>query len=258
MDWKKESEMFNRAADYYDKYRPGYPIEIINTLMKETGITQGSRLLEIGAGSGKATELFADKGFDILCIEPGKDLAAIGSKRFAERSVKFEVSRFEDYNPPQHYFDVIFSAQAFHWVPQPIGYEKCAYALKDGGSLALFWNMYITYENTIDNELVSISQKHGGFADFLSEEGCENRIKSIASGVKDSRLFSEPEIFRMLWTQKYTADEYYGFTLTGNTIIQKSEEDKKKVYSDIAALADKNKGIIERPYLCVLYLAQKL
>lgn len=258
MDWRKESEMFNKAADYYDKYRPSYPGEIINSLINEIGITEGSKLLEIGAGSGKATELFADKGFDILCIEPGNDLVQIGNNRFAGSSIKFEDSRFEDYNLPPQYFDTIFSAQAFHWVPQPIGYEKCAYTLKDKGSLALFWNMYITYENAADNELISISQKHGGFADFLSEDGCESRIKSIVSGIEGSRLFSKPKVFRTLWKQKYTADEYYGFTLTGNTVIQKSEEEKEKIHSDLVVLADKNNGIIERPYLCVLYLSQKL
>ena len=61
MDWVKESEMFDKAADYYDKYRPSYPREIIDTLIAETQIKENSKLLEIGAGSGKATELLAGK-----------------------------------------------------------------------------------------------------------------------------------------------------------------------------------------------------
>lgn len=53
MDWKKESEMFNQAAAYYDKFRPSYPDEIIDKLIKETKIHNGSNLIEIGSGSGK-------------------------------------------------------------------------------------------------------------------------------------------------------------------------------------------------------------
>ena len=83
MDLKKESEMFNQAADIYDKFRPSYPSEIANSLITETGITKGSKLLEIGAGRGKAKELFADKGFEILCLDPGEDLVDIGNRRFA-------------------------------------------------------------------------------------------------------------------------------------------------------------------------------
>jgi len=96
MDWKKGSEMFNRAADYYDQYRPGYPQKIVDALVAETGITAGSRLLEIGAGSGKATAQFASRGFDILCIDPGADLVAIGNERFADGSIHFETTRFEE------------------------------------------------------------------------------------------------------------------------------------------------------------------
>lgn len=257
MDWKKESEMFNLAADYYDKFRPGYPKEIIDVLISETGIKANSKLLEIGAGSGKATELFAKQGYDILCIEPGKDLAQKGNDRFSDDSILFENARFEEYNLQKEYYDVIFAAQAFHWVPQPIGYERCAYALKEKAYLALFWNMYITYDTPLDNELLEISNKYGGFADFLSEKECENRIKSIAGGIEGSKLFSPPIIYRKLWRQAYTVDEFFGFVMTGNRFIQKSEEEKQLAYGELLSLGNKYNGIIERPYLCVLYLSQK-
>ncbi len=258
MDWKKESEMFNQAADYYDRYRPSYPEDIIDIIIKETKIQKGSRLLEIGAGSGKATELFTGRGFDILCIEPGNELVNIGNKRFEGNAIRFETARFEEYNLPFQSYNVIFSAQAFRWIPQPIGYEKCAYALKADGFLALFWNMYITYDNKVDNELLEISNKYGGFADFLSEIDCEKRIQSIVTGIGDSGLFSMPKVFRTLWKQEYTADEYYGFALTGNRFVQKSNEEKHRAYIELDNLANKHKGVIERPYLCVLYLSQKL
>jgi len=258
LDWEKESEMFNQTADYYDKFRPSYPRDIIDALIKETGIKEGSKLLEIGAGSGKATELFIDKEFNILCIEPGDDLVKIGNKRFEGRSIRFETARFEDYDLPSRYYDVIFSAQAFHWVPQPIGYEKCSFTLKDKGHLALLWNMYITYDNDLDYELLEISNKYGGFADFLSEKDCENRIYSCMSGIENSGLFSKPKVFRVLWEKDYTADEYYGFALTGNRFVQKDEEQKQEAYKDLIRLANKHNGIIKRPYLCVLYLGQKL
>lgn len=258
LDWKKESEMFNQTADYYDRYRPSYPRDIIDTIVKEAKIQTGSKLLEIGAGSGKATELFSDRGFDILCIEPGNELVKIGNKRFEGNTIRFESARFEEYNLSFQSYDVIFSAQAFHWVPQPIGYEKCAYTLKENGFLALFWNMYITYDNEIDNELLEISNKYGGFADFLSEVDCEKRIESITAGIGGSGLFSKPKVFRRLWKQEYTADEYYGFALTGNRFVQQSNEEKYRAHKELEHLANKHKGVIERPYLCVLYLSQKL
>ena len=259
MDWKKESEMFDQAAEYYDSFRPSYPKEIVDTIINSTGINSNSRLLEIGAASGKATELFAPYNFDIHCIDPGANLVKNGRIKFSDyKNIRFDIKRFEEMDLLANYYDLIFSAQAFHWIPQPIGYEKCAYTLKDKGYLALFWNMYITFDNDIDNELLEISHKHGGFADFLTEDGCEKRICTIAEGIGNSGFFHAPLIHRVLWNKKYTADEYYGFVQTGNRFLQKTDEEKHRAYTDIKGLADKHEGIIHRPYLCVLYLAKKI
>jgi SAM-dependent methyltransferase len=258
MEWKKESEMFDQTAEYYDRFRPSYPMDIVNNIISRTSINHKSKLLEIGAGSGKATELFAPFKFDIYCVEPGENLVRNGRIKFSEFSnVRFEVARFEDLDLLPQQYDVIFSAQSFHWVPQPIGYEKCAYALKDDGYLALFWNMYITYDNDLDNELLEVSKKHGGFADFLSVDGCERRIELIVASIENSGHFKSPLIHRVFWSQAYTADEYFGFVQTGNSFVQKSDEEKLNAYHDIEKLADKHGGVINRPYLCVLYLTYK-
>jgi len=256
LDWKKESEMFNQMADYYDKYRPSYPNEIINILIEKTKLTNGSKLLEIGAGSGKATELFTSKGFEILCIEPGSDLVKRGNERFEDENFKFVEARFEDYPITLNHFDVVFSAQAFHWVPQPIGYEKCSATLKDSGYLAIIYNMYIAYDNDFDNELLTISNKYS--MGLSSAEDCEKRADSIVSGIIESGLFSKPEVIRSSFEQTYTPDEYFGFVLTGNSFIQKTEEEKQAAHKELEQLANKHNGIIKRPYICALYLTQKL
>ncbi|MGM1048824.1 MAG: class I SAM-dependent methyltransferase [Bacillota bacterium] len=259
MDWNKESKMFNQMSDYYDKFRPSYPLDVVEKIIQETGINQTSQLLEIGAGSGKATELFAAQDLNICCIEPGPDLVERGTKKFANnRRVGFITARFEEYDLPQQQYDVIYSTQAFHWIPQPIGYEKCAFALKDKGYLALMWNMYITYENKLDQELLEISNRYGGFTDFLSSDGCEKRIASICSAIENSRLFHSPHVYRFPWSQEYTADEYFGFVLTSNSFVQRSDEEKQRAYQDITVLANKHGRVINRPYICALYLAQKI
>ena len=98
MNFHKESEMFNQAAEYYDEYRPSYPKEIIDSLISVTGITIDADLLEIGCGSGKATEQLIGKGFNILGIDPGEDLVRIGNERFKNENVNFVKGRFEEYD----------------------------------------------------------------------------------------------------------------------------------------------------------------
>lgn len=258
MDWKKESEMFDRAADYYDRYRPGYPREVIDRLIQFTAISAGSRLLEIGAGSGKATEQFCGGSFYIDCIEPGKELVKIGNARFHDEQFNFIGARFEEYDVLPLHYDAVFSAQAFHWIPQPVGYEKCAEALKTGGFLALLWNMYVVSDTEADRELLAISDRYGGIADFLTESECERRISLVSSSVENSGLFTKPRIYKKECNCDYTPDDYFGFMLTGNAFIQKSDEVKDRAYRDIKQLAARHGGMIRRPYLCVLYVSQKL
>ena len=117
--------------------------------------------------------------------------------------------------------------------------------------------MYILSDNDTDKELLEISTRYGGIADFVLESECEKRVDSIVSQIVDSNLFEKPTVIRKLWKQNYTADNFYGFALTGNRFMQNSDEDKMKAYDDIVALAEKSGGIIERPYLCVLYVAKK-
>lgn len=258
MDWKKESEMFDQTAEYYDTFRPSYPVEIIDKIISATNVNSHSKLLEIGAGSGKATILFMPHNLKIHCVEPGENLVRKGRIKFDKTdNIEFEVGRFEELDLLPKQYDLIFSAQAFHWIPQPIGYEKCAYSLKDKGYLALFWNMYITLNNELDNELIKTSNKYGGFTDFLSADECENRIDSIIQGIKNSGYFNAPEVFRVSWNKSYNADEFFGLVRTGNSFVQKSEEEKSRAYNDIKKLADKHGGFINRPYLCVLYLTSK-
>ena len=75
-DWKKESQTFDSVADFYDAYRPDYPDALIETIIAETGIPPNGKILEIGSGTGKATLLFARRGFSILCVEPGTKLSS--------------------------------------------------------------------------------------------------------------------------------------------------------------------------------------
>jgi SAM-dependent methyltransferase len=261
MDWRKESEMFDRTADYYDRYRPGYPPEIIERIIQiipKDG-DRRARLLEIGAGSGKATELFLPFDVSIDCVEPGENLVRNGRAKFAPYAqIRYITGRFEDVLLPPDPYDVVFSAQSFHWIPQPQGYEKCAGVLRDRGYLALFWNMYLTRDNELDRDLLALSAHYGGFADFLTADGCETRINSVAAGIRNSGRFEAPQIHRVLWSQPYTADEYYGFVNTGNAFVQRSEEEKQNARREIHALAEKHGGFIDRPYLCALYLARKM
>ncbi len=68
---------FDEAASLYDEVRPGYPEDLFDDVVSLSGIPAGGGILEIGCGTGQATVPFARRGYRILCIELGENMAAV-------------------------------------------------------------------------------------------------------------------------------------------------------------------------------------
>ncbi|WP_177241203.1 class I SAM-dependent methyltransferase [Nonomuraea wenchangensis] len=128
-------------ADEYDRIRPGYPAELVEDILTYARLAEAPAL-EVGAGTGKATVLFAARGVTLTAVEPDPAMAAVLKRRVAGLpEVTIAVSSFEDYVPDQP-FGLLFSAQAWHWADPAVRWEKAAAAPAPGGALALFWNFH--------------------------------------------------------------------------------------------------------------------
>lgn len=129
--------IFGRDAETYDSVRPSYPEAVIDHV---SSLVDAKDALEVGAGTGKATGLMARADLDITCLEPSPQMAAIlESKRYP--GVEVVVSTFEDWDGVPETQDLLFSAQAWHWVDRETGFTKAMSVLRPGGAIALFWNI---------------------------------------------------------------------------------------------------------------------
>ncbi len=257
--WKKSSQSFDAVAEDYDAFRPGYPKELVDCIIELTGLPPGGKILEVGAGTGKATRLFAERGYQMLCIEPGANLAAVAAQNCqAYPAVRFEISRFENWQETPDLFDLVISAQAFHWVPKEIGYAKAARALKPAGSLALFWNMYPGFNaGPLRLEMDKIYQEISPeIASPMTE--MEETIKIRTSDIEASGLFGPVILKRFPWSMCYTSGQYQGLLNTYSDHLLLSEEKRMRLYKAIGDVIERHGGFIDRPYVAVLFLAQKL
>lgn len=132
---------YKGLAVIYDEIRPSYPEKLIQDVISKTDLKLTNKLLEIGAGTGKATIQFAEKGFTVHAIELGEDMSEILKDKCAKYpKVSVDVASFEEWNCSNNQkYDMIYSAQAFHWLDTNIKYKKCHELLKDNGYLVLFW-----------------------------------------------------------------------------------------------------------------------
>ena len=142
MTGKKDlAKTFDAAAVDYDKYRPGYPEELYRSIRDYVDLGPSSELIEVGIGTGQATPPFLDLGCAVTAVEPGERLARTCREKFARRP-RFQVivGRFEEVDLPGDTCDLVYSATAFHWVPEAAGYRRAFAMLKPGGAFARFAN----------------------------------------------------------------------------------------------------------------------
>ena len=121
-------------ADAYDRARPSYPREAAVWLAGDEPTT----VLELGAGTGKLTELLVEIGHDVHATDP--DEAMLARLRARLPDVLTSVASAEKIPAPDAAFDVVVAAQAFHWFDHDRALPEIARVLKPGGRLALVWN----------------------------------------------------------------------------------------------------------------------
>lgn len=129
---------FDSEALRYERARPRYPEVLFERLMLESGVSAGMRALEIGPGTGQATEPLARRGLRICAVELGPHLAAETRCRLAPfPAVEVIAGKFEEMPLPVASFDLVYAATALHWISEPLRFAKPHQLLKPGGHLGL-------------------------------------------------------------------------------------------------------------------------
>ncbi len=132
---------FDTVATKYEKLRPGYTDDLYKTLFEYIAIDSSSNVVEVGIGGGQATLPILKTGCVLTAVEYGENFSKLCEKKFGEYK-NFSVinEKFENVSFPDSQYDLVYSASAFHWVPEDIGYPKVYDMLKRGGVFARFAN----------------------------------------------------------------------------------------------------------------------
>jgi ubiquinone/menaquinone biosynthesis C-methylase UbiE len=149
----RRGEVFDAVAEAYDDVRRGYPGELVDEALAQGGLATGSRVVEVGCGTGKLTELLAARGLEVDAVDPGARMIEVARRRVHESSlVRFHHGRFEEVGLPEGAYDAVFSATAFHWIDPTVGWHKVARLLRPGGLLALMAHGNVADEGSAELE----------------------------------------------------------------------------------------------------------
>lgn len=254
---------FDTVADRYDDSRPDYPDALFDELMSIAGLASGARLLEVGAGTGKASRPLAERGFAITCLEPGPRLAAEARRRLAHYpQVRVIETTFEDWKPgPTERFDLAFAATAWHWIDPTVGYRLAWQVLRPNGHLAI-WSAGHVLPTDGDQFFHEIQPVYDDIGEGLppgADFPVPGRLPTIQDTIDATGLFGVEATAEFIWARRYTAEQYVSLLETFSGHIDMAQWKRARLYSEVRRLlAARSDGTLLRHWGAVLHVARRL
>lgn len=260
--------LFSSDVAAYDTGRPGYPDRVYELLRERCRLRPGTAVLEIGPGTGQATGRLLDEGASVTAVELGAAMAARLEAKHTGRKLTVEVGAFEELSFDPESFDIIVAATSFHWVPAETGLRRCADLLRPGGWLALWWT-YFGDPDRPDPFRDAVTPIFGDLApsliDVFPGVAFESGPRPYALDV-DARTAEIDATGRfgpvhhevVPWTGRHTPLELRALFASYSPCLALAAAERAEVLDAIEELATETfGGLVERPYLTLIYLAQR-
>lgn len=155
---RQQRVVFGEAVEQYEAARPGYPEDLVDDVLAFAG---PGPVVEIGAGTGKASVPFARRGVDLTCVEPDPRMAEALRRNLAGfPGARVVVSGFEEWPRPADSARLLICAQAWHWIEPEIAWTKAREIIEPGGALALWWNSFAATAGAYE-VLAEAHDRHG-------------------------------------------------------------------------------------------------
>ena len=195
------AESFGSDAERYDRARPSYPGALVSRVV---AASPGADILDVGCGTGIAARQFQAAGCRVLGVDPDARMAELAR----QSGIEVEVAKFEAWDTGGRIFDAVIAGQAWHWVDPVAGAAKAALALRPGGRLAVFWNVFqpppevgeafaAVHRQVMPDSPATIWVKP--MLDVYSP-----MFAKAADGMREASAFGDPEQWRFDWDRLYT------------------------------------------------------
>lgn len=225
---------FNDDPINYDRLRPRYTDDLFQDVIEFSALNNKTRALEIGIGTGQATLPFLRTGSEITAIELGNKLAEYSRKKYCMfENLKVINQEFESTKLDENAHDLVYSASAFHWIPQETGIPKVKKLLKSGGVFAWFsvHPIYALKHVYIHEAMQKVYRR---YSDFFEE-------KSLLLDYETMQQLNETKRLRRI-----NSFEEYGFIDITSKVYYSKRTLKAQDYTKLISTYSDHKAIPEK------------
>lgn len=258
--------VFGEVAEVYDAFRPGYCDDLVSQVLAYAGL-DGRPAVEVGAGTGKATVLFAERGVRLTCVEPDPRMAEVLRRNTAGYpDVRVEVSDFERWQRDGRRFRLLFAATCWHWVAPERRWDLAHAALEPGGAVALFWNQHGISDDALYDELSEVDRYFGidhsphreracDFGDQPGVWGREDQHWPTTECLADGR-FTDLRSLRFRQDTRYGTEHYLGYLSSISAYRILPDDRREAVLDATGQVLEAHGGGIGMCHVSDLFLAR--
>jgi SAM-dependent methyltransferase len=246
---------FDEGAQQYDDARPVAPPEVFDDLVELARLEPGARVLEIGCGTGKATLPLAERGYSILGVELGVNLAEVARRTVADfPHVEIVTSSFEDWDPGHERFDAVVSFNAFHWIDPEIRFAKSASVLRAGGSLGVFGSAFVVHDGA-DATWLALGEDHEAVTGAADPRRHVNDLRDRSDDFTAGGYFSNVIRKTYRWDLTYEADAYVALLASMSRYRVLPDDVREELFARFRRRIQERGGTVSPTRADVLYVA---
>lgn len=236
---------FESGSDVYERARPGYPDEAVTRLTSLAGITAGSRVLDLAAGTGKLTRQIQARGARCLAVEPSGSMREVFSRTVPDVPVVGATA--ERIPVGTGAMDAVVVAQAFHWFDAPAALAEIARTLRSRGWLGLIWNERDESDPMVA-ELVRISKRDRSAPYPVGMD--------FGAVIGRSGLFGPVEREKFAWVQWLDRHAFVDQVASRSYVRVLPGAEQLELLDQVAAFGSTLAEPIAMPYIADLFCAQ--
>lgn len=233
LDMADRALSFGAIAQAYERFRPGYPAELYELVTSYAGCSIQTAL-EIGAGTGKATRLFAEHGVAVTATEPDAAMLTELHKTMPS-SISTIQAAFEDVRRPGVTYGLVYAAAALHWTRAEGRWARVASLLEPDGVFASFGGPFQLADPSVDDAVRAARAPFLQTDEVPSPDGlpAEHEMQWPGTELQQSEWFTDVQQTVIKRPLTMPADDYVGHLSTVSAYLELPPSEQGEVYRRI-------------------------